>query len=316
MHIFRLILCCGITLGLLCANVPSQTNWSTTTANDLLAVDDDFRRHRGDLEFFNGLEISENRFSENGFDWHLIRFVNSANITGPMWLVPHDDENAAFDSMVAAIKTHGGIGIAVNSGTGSVRMQSGYGRCGVNPRKQVMCDPNRNFDSNSPKFTSAIMDQYHSGQPIIAFHTNSTGFAGDGNGGRGEISMVDKIAFRRGELVPRSGGLFAVNPDEAMANFDTLALIAYLQKDRRPSDFATECGRQLSNAGIHFWHERVAESDGSMSNYLALNRPEISYLNIESRAETDLAIAAKRHSYILNAYLERCFSRDKPTPQP
>lgn len=316
MHIIRLILGCGITLGLLCANAPSPTNWSIASADALVAVDDDFARNNNDPEFFDGLEIAEYRFSENGFNWHLIRFSNITNSSGPMWLVPHDDENAAFDAMIIAVKKHGGVAVAVNSGIGSLRMQPGNGLCGISLRPQKSCDPNRNFDKRAPLYTSAILEQRPSNQPIIALHTNSPGFAGDGKGGRGEISIVDREAFRRGEIVPRAGGVFAVNPNLEMTNFDTLALIAYLKNNSQFSEFAIECGNQLSNAGIHFWHEPVARSDGSMSNYLALNHPEIAYVNFESRIEYDLDVAAARHTFMVSAYLKLCVSRNKPTPVP
>lgn len=70
----------------------------------------------------------------------------------------------------------------------------------------------------------------------------------------------------------------------------------------------------MTNAGVHFWHERVARSDGSMSNYLVLNHPDIAYLNAESRLETDLILASSRHKVMINAYLDGCNSGDKPAP--
>ena len=70
----------------------------------------------------------------------------------------------------------------------------------------------------------------------------------------------------------------------------------------------------MANSGVHFWHERVAQSDGSMSNYLILNRPDIAYFNAESRAEIDLAVAASRHKTMIDAYLVHCKSGDKPAP--
>lgn len=315
-HIFRRTFCCGLFIWLLCANALPQIGWSQTTASELRSVDDDIGRNFGNPDFFLGLQISEHRFSENGFDWHLIRFVNVASPAGPMWLAPHDDENAAFDAMIFAIKVHGGVGITVNSGPGSARMQSGTGRCGVRPRIQNMCDPNRNFDQKAPLFTSAILEQRPFGQPIIALHTNSPGFAGDGKGGRGEISIVDREAYRRGVILPRAGGVFAVNPDDVMSNFDTLALVAYLKSKAQISESDKKCGRHISDSGIHFWHEPVTVSDGSMSNYLALNHPDVAYVNFESRAETDLAVAATRHKIMATAYLKHCVSGNKPATRP
>lgn len=288
--------------------------WTKAEPARLADVDDDIRRNAQQSNFFDNIEIREIRFSENGFDWHLFRFERADRKTGPLWLVPHDDENAAFDAMITALKEHGGVGIAVNSGPDGMRMQTGSGLCGVRYGIRSSCDPNRNFDAQSPRYTAAILDQRPAGQPIIALHTNSPGFAGDGHGGRGDITIIDQAAFRRGVTSPREGALFAVSPSEVMANFDTLGLTAYRAQDGSPSPSARECGQKIANAGVHFWHERVAKSDGSMSNYLVLNRPDIPYFNAESRAEIDLAIAAARHKVMIEAYLANCASGNQPAP--
>ena len=288
--------------------------WNIKTAEELRLLDDDITRNIAVPGYFGGIEISEYRFSENGFNWHLIRFASVAKPDGPMWIVPHDDENAAFDAMIAAIKEHGGIGIAVNSGVGSARQQTGNGNCGVRSISATSCDPNRNFDAKTPLFTSAFLGQRRHQQPVIALHTNPAGFAGDGQGGRGEITVLDRDAFRRGETKPRKDALFAASPRQNMTNYDTLGLTAYKARDDKPGQVSARCGRAVADRGIHFWHERVSVSDGSMSNYLILNRPDISYFNAESRAEADLAVAAVRHQIMINAYLVGCTSGDQPVP--
>ncbi|HEV7234409.1 MAG TPA: hypothetical protein VGN36_09190 [Sphingorhabdus sp.] len=278
-------------------------SWQPTSAELLKTADDDIGRNIGKPDYFDGVRVSEYRFSENGFDWHLIRFASSAKPDGPLWMVPHDDENAAFDAMIAAIKERGGVGVTVNSGPGSLRRQAGNGVCGVRAQTVTTCDPNRNFDASTPLFTDAFLSQRPKDQPIVALHTNTYGFSGDGHGGRGEITVLDREAYRRGETKPRDGALFAVNPKADMANYDTLGLTAYRASDGTPAE---QCGRAIADAGVHFWHERVAKSDGSMSNYLILNRPEIAYFNAESRAEIDLAVAAARHRKMIEAYLDGC----------
>jgi hypothetical protein len=168
------------------------------------------------------------------------------------------------------------------------------------------CDPNRNFDARTPLFTAAFLDQRPGNQPVIALHTNTPGFAGDGHGGLGDMTILDPSAYRRGFSMPRPGGVFATNPQPEMANFDTLGLSPYLARESRPTAASDRCGTAIAGAGIHFWHERVAASDGSMSNFLALNRPDISYFNAESRAESDPAKAAARHRLMIAAYLQNC----------
>ena len=282
------------------------TPWASVPAQALRAVDDDVARHSATAAYFDGLEISEYRFVENGFTWHLIRFRNMAKPDGPLWMVPHDDENAAFDAMIAAVREHGGTGIAVNSGRGSLRLQAGRGECGGRRSSVAACDPNRNFAAATPLFTAAFLDQRPEHRPVIALHTNSPGFSGDGHGGSGDTTILDRSAFRRGRAAPRAGAVLATNPQPAMANYDTLGLAAFPERQIRPTPAADRCGIAIAQAGIHFWHESVRASDGSMSNYLALNRPEIPYFNAESRTERDHAVAAARHRQIIAAYLRNC----------
>ena len=257
------------------ARASDPSAWTVTSAQALQTADDNIARDLPVTGYFDGLEISEYRFTENGFNWHLIRFRNLAKPDGPLWMVPHDDEDAAFDSMIAALREYGGVGIAVNS-TGSQRRQPGRGACG--PRRSVVsaCDPNRNFDVRTPLYTAAFLDQRPAGQPVVALHTNTPGFAGDGHGGQGDTTILDQFAYRRGLSAPRAGGVFASSPQPEMANFDTLGLSPALARNRRPTAASDRCGLAISGAGIHFWHEPVTASDGSMSNYLALNRPDIS----------------------------------------
>jgi hypothetical protein len=266
----------------------------------LATQDDDVRRHADAAAFFDEIAIDEKRFSENGFDWHLLRFASEKKPHSVLWVVPHDDEDAAFEAMIAAIRKHGGTGIVVNSGPGSERRQAGRGTCGGRPRTVSSCDPNRNFSDATPLFATAHLSHHtHAGQPIIALHTNGAGADGD-------FSLLDLDAYRRGRSVVRKGGYEARNPAPEMANYDTLGLIAYLAKDGGPSASAVACRTALNDAGIHFWHEEVKESDGSLSNYLALKRPEIAYFNAESREESDLARAAARHGVMIDAYLAKC----------
>lgn len=291
--------------------------WKEIEPAALVSVDDDVIRNISRDGFFTGITMSETRFSENGFNWHLIRFVSVDKPAGPNWVVPHDDENAAFDAMIAAIHKYGGTGVAVNSGKGSARRQSGFGICGVRSVQASNCDPNRNFDARSPMFTAAFVNMFNPSQPVIALHTNSHGFAGDGAGGRGNITIYDAKAFADGKIKARKHGRLALNPSSDMANSDSFALSPFLASLGAPPPDDIACGKSMARSGIHFWYEPVRVSDGSLSNYLLLNRPNIRYLNAESRAEIDYAPAARRHAIMIAAYLEKCMnSGDYPATLP
>jgi hypothetical protein len=274
-------------------------------------ADDDIQRHEGDATYLEGLSISEMRFSESGFNWHLLRFTNIAMPVGPLWAVPHDDENAAFDAAIAAVKAYGGVVITVNSGPGSARMQMGQGTCGGRPSILPKCDPNRNFSDTNPLFTRAFIDQLADGQPIIALHTNSPGH----DRGRGDITILDAKAANRGEFKPRKDGYFGRNLMASLADPDSYAILPYLPPKLSETD--VQCRNGLIEEGVHVWHERVKKSDGSLSNYVALNMPLTRYVNMESRREGDLTIASERHRLMIAAYLKHCGkSGNQPVPRP
>ncbi|HEX4873286.1 MAG TPA: hypothetical protein VFV06_00155 [Sphingorhabdus sp.] len=270
-----------------------------------LLQDDDIERQRAIAGAFEGVSIAEMHFSENGFDWHLLRFANVAKPDGPLWVVPHDDENAAFDAMLTGLKHHGGVAIVVNTGSTSSRRQAGNGLCGVRISATTACDPNRNFDARTPMFTNAILGEWEAGRPVIALHTNSDGFAGDGAGGRGDITMLDSRAYQRGVKQVRTDGFLGIASAPPLNDPDAYAIIPY-DANRGISDGEAACRGKLNEKGIHVWHERVGKSDGSLSNYIALNRPEIAYVNFEAERAADLSIGAEAQRIMIDAYLESC----------
>lgn len=292
-------------------------DWEPLAKPEIAALqDDDLDRHRADPEFLTGINVSESRFSENGFEWHLLRFENVAQPVGPLWAVPHDDENAAFDAMVAALKRHGGVGIAVNSGPGSLRRQTGFGPCGVRAKPVAACDPNRNFDARTPLFTSAILSALPKGQPIIALHTNGDGFSGDSKGGRGDITLLDAAAFRQGRVGIRDDGYAGQGEDPLLDDPDVYAILPYTAA----TDIAAadkKCRAALNAENINVWHEKVRRSDGSLSNYVALNLPLQAYVNFEAQRDDDLAPAAEAQRHMIDAYMKGCAPLgDQPTALP
>ena len=298
----------AITLAVLML-LPQQTESQSVTANSWTDIppaeigrlaDDDLQRHHGDASYLTGLHISERRFSEAGFDWHLLRFVNSAKPDGPLWVVPHDDENAAFDAAIAALKLYGGVAVVVNSGPGSSRMQTGQGTCGGRHANLPRCDPNRNFSDKTPLFTNAFLEQRREGQPIIALHTNSPGFGP----GKGQITILDMVSASKGKIRPRSYGYFGGDGPQILKDHDSYAIIPFRIPEIPGKDVL--CRKFLIQAGVHIWHEPVDKSDGSLSNYIVLNRPDTAYANMESRREIDLALASERQGLMIAAYLNGC----------
>lgn len=296
---------CLVVSALSMAVPANAAEWRVIDVHALQAfADDDIARHRSKTGNFEAINVSEVRFSENGFDWHLLRFANEEKPDGPLWVVPHDDEDAAFDAMIAGLYRHGGTGIVVNTAQGR-RRQAGGGLCGVRVSVATACDPNRNFDARTPLFTGAFLDAWAPGRPIIALHTNGDGFNGDGAGGRGNITMLEERSYARGKTKARRGGHFGEAGSALLGDPDVYAIIPY-RASTKPSKAQVACRASLNRKGINVWHERVGKSDGSLSNYVALNRSDIAYVNFEAQRDADLSAGAEAQRQMIDAYLESC----------
>lgn len=296
--LFALLTCCTAAASW---HAKPAVEWQLLAVADIATLqDDDLIRHEAHTDFLANITVSELRFSEAGFDWHLLRFVNAAKPVGPLWVVPHDDENAAFESAIAALKTHGGVAVVVNSGAGSSRLQSGHGTCGGRKTVVSRCDPNRNFSAATPLFTNAHLDQRAPGQPVIALHTNTPGFGP----GKGTITILDAAAANTGKIRPRKNGYFGSAGPALLKDHDTYAIIPFVAP--KTQEYDMQCRSALVQAGVHVWHEAVGKSDGSLSNYVVLKKVDMAYVNMESRREVDLAIASQRHQLMVDAYLKGC----------
>ena len=85
-----------------------------TRVDPLAVEDDDFARHRDPAEWA-GLQAEEIDFIEERASWHLFRITRPGHERGPLWFVPHDNENAGFEAAFVALKRYGGTLIAVDS---------------------------------------------------------------------------------------------------------------------------------------------------------------------------------------------------------
>ncbi len=220
-----------------------------------------------------GLCVTIERF-EDGRPWTL-EIIDSGN-PGPLWVIPHDNENAAFISGVGALLERGGVLVAVE--------QNGA-RCngGTCDEPDVM-DPNRIFadrsDACAPRqvaltYTRRVIDRRPAGAPIIALHSNDKGFHKDGDGGHGNVSInyhpwqTERRRFPADQRFPN-----------ARSPTDTLVFVAGLQRD--PSAAQMTHIRALNLARINVIYEIVSETktDCSLSNYAAIARMG-PYFNIE-----------------------------------
>ncbi len=218
-------------------------------------------------------------FTEGSMQWVLQVIQNKKRPRGPLWVVPHDDEDVAFDSAVDAVRRYGGTVVAVG------RNHDRYNRPLTGKRKQ---DPNRNFEvgdnpkcrlqlANSPVYTSRVLKWRLKGQPIIALHTNKEGydivFEPDEDKSKGNVSIgIERKPDSNITEFP------APRPIRAKSPNDTLIYVASKQppgSDRRLMNFVGA----LNRSGIHVLYEHVEKNDCSLSNYAVLKA--IPYVNVE-----------------------------------
>lgn len=272
----------------------------------LTVQDDDFARHRDPVEW-QGLRVTALEFREERAPWRLWRIANVKHSKGPLFFVPHDNENAGFEAGLAAVKKYGGVLIAVDSGISpgddGVRMNRA-----VDYGKPI--DPNRNFDSALPGYAHRILADLANGAwPIIALHTNAKGFdTADSrcNQGDPQGSGVISIRFCDHTLTPSP----SVSKAWPFDDDDTVAFATYLARNQ-PSD--AYCRDAMVQADFNVVQERVVASDGSLSNYAVLHG--LSYLNFETLDRgldpAELAVARDRLSFMVDRALAMCAPKVK-----
>lgn len=203
-------------------------------------------------------------FRENGVEW-TIQTVRSGR-PGPLFVVPHDDEQTALATAAWALERYGGTLVAVE--TGGKRLNAGL-------------DPNRNFragrsrcrsmKAEAPRYVAAVL-RHRTRAPIVALHTNKPGAAGTG-GGHGNLSLT--------ALPARATAFRGVPTEPALASEDAFVIVA----SRRGADDARlgRTVRRLNAAGVSVIVERVDpdEADCSLSNYAALSGIA-NYYNVEA----------------------------------
>lgn len=273
-----------------------------TPIDPLTIADDDFARHRDPAEW-PGLSVSRIEFQEERGTWRLFRIANTQKPRGPLWFVPHDNENAGFEAALVGVRKHGGVVIAIDSGIA----EDGRRRNAAVDRGRPI-DPNRNFRDGYPGYANTVLTDYRGGaRPIIALHTNSPGFDTSASScnqsdrpGRGEVS----IRFCDDVIQPHP----SQSRDWPFDDDDTLA---YVPWRRGTSPSAAWCGRTLANADFNVVFERVAVTDGSLSNYALLRG--LDYVNFETQERgidpAALAESRNRLTAMIDRALKLCVRR-------
>ncbi len=302
----RLPLLAGLAWLALAAASAGEPATRVTPVDPLTVQDDDFARHRDPAEW-TGLKVSRIEFREERAAWRLWRIANVRHRPGPLWFVPHDNENAGFEAALAAVRKYGGTLVAVDAGIieDGVRMNRAvdYGH---------PVDPNRNFDSALPGYARRILADLKPGMPIIALHTNARGFdTGESRCNQSDPPGQGVISIRYCDdtLTPSPSQRRAWPWDDD----DTVAF-AIWRNGKDPSE--AFCRDQMVAADFNVVEERVVVSDGSLSNYAVLHG--LRYLNFETLDRGDsiegLAEGRKRLLHIIDRALAMCAPKVRPRP--
>ena len=247
-----------------------------TPVDPLRMASDDFTRLT-DPALWDGLTVTRSEFRDGRTFWRLYRIVNRRRPAGPLWFVPHDNENAAFQAAVYAVRAYGGEVVAIEEARSVAGPDSrlngdvDYGR---------PVDPNRNFRDATPAYAREVLAGL--GDPprlIVALHTNEPGYDSSESAcgppppadtGSGEISAL----LCNDTYSPRPSVLAAWPFDDT----DSVAIIAYPAAGSPADGF---CARPLAEADANILFEHVVTSDGSLSNYSLLHR--LPYVNVETQ---------------------------------
>ena len=104
-------------------NVPPA--WSEPI-DPLMIDDEDFARHRDPKEWA-GLSVRRLVFSDGEINWSVWRIVNELHRDGPLWVLPHDNENATFGAALIALRRYGGIVMAIDDRAGRMNYDAASG---------------------------------------------------------------------------------------------------------------------------------------------------------------------------------------------
>jgi hypothetical protein len=230
---------------------PTTLDAACLTPAELVAAtgDRDVRRLSGPLAD-PGLCLGVVRVDGATAPWTLLVVAHRSR-SGPRWVLPHDDEQSAFDAGVEAVRRFGGVLVAVESG--ETRLWRGI-------------DPNRIFGSGTcgrgpadPAYTAAVLARLDRRFPIVALHSNERR--------GGTISMARPYrgaeAFRAAAGAPRRLG--APRRDD-----DTMVILAGRSPPTEPSARASIAW--FTERGVNVLYETVrpGRSDCSLSNHAAL----------------------------------------------
>lgn len=265
-------------------DAPSQSQDQRCDSAQNVGQDSDLARNCAEIKG-NNLRIDPIEFDEGGLHWLLYKVTREDKLDGPLWFVPHDDENVAFNTAIYGVAKHGGTVIAVKTGGSRCNYPQGQRRPS-NPHSACSSgaqDPNRNFQfpgtkkcreqiAASPLYTQKVLENWNKSYPIIALHSNRPG---------GVISIerynIGNPSLFRGD---RSSGDQKMRP--LFQLFRPVNTLVFLSSAQHSSPRTQKFKDGLVSNGVNvIWeHVDTSNNDCSLSNYAALAGID-NYFNVE-----------------------------------
>lgn len=212
--------------------------------------------------------LTERWVDENGTRWHLI-VVSNVERPGPLWAVPHDEEDEGFAAGVYAVLRYGGTMVAVENGEQRLVI-------GIDPNQAFMvtqqaadiCGRRR---QPNPAYVASFLAGWARSWPVVGLHSNWDGYL-DG-GGLGQISVRRQdpkmipfpSAVAVGRLADEDTIIMLVSPLPPSENLDGQGTIAW-----------------FNDHGIHVIYRHVTPDNNgcTLADYLTLNELGV-YFNLE-----------------------------------
>jgi len=230
-------------------------------------LDADFEAYLGALNSPD-LCLTAETFTENELDWRLIT-VRHRSEPGPLWAVPHDEEDEAFAGALYAVQRYGGAAVIVENG--EQRLVGGFDPNHLFATTDSAAETCETVGTLSPRYVEAFLRAWNPAFPVIGLHSNWDGH--NEAGGLGTISVY------------RDDDKMRPFPSEAatdrFADEDTVAMLVgrELPEDNANSAAAVSW---LNARGVHVIFRHVTEENNgcTLADYLTLNELGF-YINLE-----------------------------------
>lgn len=302
----------ALTIGSVGASAqPARSeNLTGTVACDdwRLFPDADFVRFSDTLESLD-LCIAYEPFQAGGIEWRLLRLQRSPTIppSAPLVVVLHDDEDAALA---------GALGLLALRDVQVVTLDANEQRLwnGVDPNRMFVaqgavvsaCPHLQHLDH---RFAATLLRDWDGQSPVVSLHSNAPGYLGDGENGRGSISMLSLKPHQH--AYPASLRAEPSEIDTRLSDPDNLIYIT--GPTPLPGEQQSALIPDLQARGLNVLYSRInpLSQDCSLSDFLTLAGQSALYFNIEVK-EGDTAVALTMTRRLMRAIDQHIPATDRP----